>query len=69
MEQVITDQELIDFCQWFKEHFGKDEALECVVIVSMSGYFHTLPRKAKRLLERCKSLNLVEIKRNVVNLK
>ncbi len=69
MEQEIQDQELVDFCQWYKEQFGSVEAYECVMLISMSGYFHTIPRKARRLLQRCQSLNLLEIKRNVVNLK
>ena len=69
MEQAISDKELSEFCQWYKQHYRKVEAYECAVLICMSGYFHTIPRKAKSLLERCKSLNLIEIKRNVVNLK
>jgi len=69
MEQVITDKELSEFCSWFKKHFEKAEAYKCVFVVSMGGHFHTTPRNANRLLERCKSLNLIEIKRNVVYLK
>ena len=69
MEQVITDTELSEFCSWFKDHFGKVEAYVCVFVVSMSGHFHTTPRKANKLLQRCQSLNLIESKRNVVYLK
>lgn len=69
MEQVITDKELSEFCQWYKQHYRKVEAYECSVQICMSGYFHTIPRKTKKLLERCKNLNLIEIKRNVVYLK
>ncbi len=69
MEQEIQDQELVGFCQWYKVQFGKTDTYECVMLISMSGYFHTIPRKARRLLQRCQNLNLLEIKRNVVNLK
>ena len=69
MNNEISDLELSEFCQWFKQHYGKDEAFECVVLVSMSGHFHTTPRKARKLLERCKCIHIVESKRNVIYLK
>lgn len=62
----ITDTELKNFCEWYKNHFAEVEVYKCVFVVSMSGHFHTIPRKAKKLLERCKKLNLVEVKRNMV---
>lgn len=68
MEEV-SDDELKEFCQWYKQHFRKVEANECEFVISMCGHYHTFPKQAKKLLERCKSLNLIEIKRNVVYLK
>jgi hypothetical protein len=65
----FSDTELSEFCSWFKDHFEKVEAYECVFVVSMSGHFHTIPRNANKLLERCKKLDLIETKWNVVYLK
>ena len=69
MEKVISDKDLREFCSWFKDHFEKVEVYKCVFVVSMSGHFHTIPRNANKLLERCKKLDLIETKWNVVYLK
>lgn len=68
-EREINDSELQAFCEWFKSHFEKQETFASAVLVSMSGYFHTLPKQAKRLLKRCESLNYIAIDNNKVFLK
>lgn len=65
----VSNEELNEFCQWFKNHFGKNESYLCAITTCLCGYFHTFPREANLLLKRCKSNNLLEVKRNMVYLK
>lgn len=65
----ITDLELMDFCRWYKWHYGKDESFESAMITCLCGRYHTFPKQAKILLKRLESLNLVSKKRNIVYLK
>ncbi len=69
VEREITDNELQVFCEWFKSHFRKQETFASAILISMSGYFHTLPKQAKQLLKRCESLNLITTDNNKVFLK
>lgn len=67
--EEITDNELQEFCQWFKGHYGKSESYESAMITCLCGHYHTYPREAKKLVARLKSLDLMSQKRNVVYLK
>ena len=67
--QVTADSELIEFCQWYKKHFGKSESYESAMITCLCGRFHTYPKEAKKLMDRLKSLDLLSQKRNIVYLK
>jgi hypothetical protein len=68
MKEEITDGELGEFCQWFKQHYGKAESYESAMITCLCGYFHTFPRQAKEIMRRLKSLELITQKRNMVYL-
>ncbi len=65
----VSDRDLQVFCEWYKNHFDKSEEEVGVFVVCLCGRFHTYPKRAKELLKRCKSLNLLVIKKNVVFLK
>ena len=67
--KVVSNEELNEFCQWFKEHYGKSESYESALITCMCGYFHTYPKEAKVLLNRLKGLELITSKRSNVYLK
>ena len=65
----VVDKDLQDFCRWYKDHFGRAEDEKDVVVTCLCGHFHTYTKKAKELLGRCESLNLLAIKKNIVFLK
>ena len=65
----VSNEELNEFCQWYKEHYGKSESYESAFITCMCGHFHTYPKEAKVLLNRLKGLELITQKRNMVYLK
>ena len=65
----ITNFELQNFCEWFKDHYRKSESYESAMITCLCGHYHTYPREAKKLVARLKSLDLMSQKRNVVYLK
>ena len=67
--EKITDNELIEFCQWYKDHYGKNESSESAFTTCLCGHFHTYPKEAKVLLSRLKRLELITQKRNIVYLK
>lgn len=69
MEKEILDQDLIDFCQWFKDHFGKAESYECAMLICLCGHYHTFPKQAKGLLSRMVGLGLAMVKKHIVYLK
>lgn len=66
---IAADSELQEFCQWYKKHFGKSESYESAMITCLCGRFHTYPKEAKKLMDRLKSLDLLNQKRNIVYLK
>ena len=65
----VSNDELNEFCQWYKEHYGRIESYESAFITCMCGYYHTYPVEAKVLLKRLKGLELITQKRNIVYLK
>ena len=65
----ITNFELQNFCEWFKDHYSKSESYESAMITCLCGRFHTYPKEAKKLMERLKGLDLLSQKRNIVYLK
>lgn len=65
----VSNEELNEFCRWYKEHYGKSESSESAFITCMCGHFHTYPKEAKVLLSRLKGLELITQKRNIVYLK
>lgn len=65
----ITNFELQNFCEWFKEHYRKDNVYESVMITCLCGHYHTFPRQANRLLKRLVVLKYVSIRKNIVYLK
>ena len=65
----VSNEELNEFCQWYKAHYGKSESYESAFITCMCGHFHTYPKEAKVLLNRLKGLELITQKRNIVLLK
>lgn len=65
----IRDCQLVEFCQWYIEHYGKKESYESAFITCLCGRFHTYPKEAKVLLNRLKGLELISQKRNIVYLK
>ena len=46
----IIDSELQEFCQWYKEHYGRSESFESAFITCLCGHYHTFPKQAKRIL-------------------
>ena len=69
MIEEITDSQLVEFSQWFKDHYCKTESYESVMITCLCGYFHTYPKPAKGIMRRLKDLDLMSQKRNIVYLK
>ena len=67
--EEIADSELHEFCQWYKQNYGRSENNESAFITCMCGNFHTYPKEAKVLLSRLKGLELISQKRNIVYLK
>lgn len=65
----ITNFELQNFCEWFKDHYSKNESYESAMITCLCGHYHTYPREAKRLLKRLISLKYVSVRNNIVYLK
>lgn len=69
LSESILDSELQEFCQWYKEHYGRSESFESAFITCLCGHYHTFPKQAKVLLNRLKGLELITQKRNIVLLK
>ena len=67
--EEITDSELQDFCQWYKNHYAKTESFESAFITCLCGRFHTFPKQAKVIMSRLFGLDLISQKRNIVYLK
>lgn len=69
MKEEITDSELKEFCQWHKAHYGKSECFVSAMTTCLCGHYHTYPREATLLLDRCIRLGLMEKKKNMLYLK
>ncbi len=65
----ISDKDLRDFCKWYKDRFNKVADGKGVVITCLCGHFHTYTKRAKELLKRCESINLLAVNNDVVFLK
>lgn len=65
----VTDNELQEFCRWYKNYFCKREEKGSVIETCLCGRFHTYTKRAKELLKRCESLNLLAIKKDIVFIK
>ena len=69
MIEEIADDQLVEFCQWFKDHYNRNESYMSAMTTCLCGYFHTYPREANKLLNRCMSLSLMEKRKNMLYLK
>lgn len=67
--ETISDKDLQDFCKWYKDRFNRIADEKGVVITCLCGHFHTYTKRAKELLKRCESINLLAVKNDVVFLK
>lgn len=69
MKEEITDSELAEFCQWYKEHYGKTESNESAFITCLCGHFHTYPKEATTIIGRLMKLGLMEKRKSMIYLK
>ena len=58
-ERTITDTDLVEFCKWYADFHGDTDIETSVIVTCLCGYFHTFPKAADKLLQRCKKLRLV----------
>lgn len=65
----VSNEELNEFCQWYKQHYGKSESYESAMITCLCGHYHTYLKEAKIILARLKGLDLISQKGNIVYLK
>lgn len=56
----MTDNELREFCQWYKHHFGQHEDTESVFVTCMCGHFHSCPKAMQPMLKRMVALGLIK---------
>ena len=64
----ITDEQLKEFCEWYRNHYEKAETFTAGMSISMAGYFHISTKQARLLLERCKSIGLIKMRRENVTI-
>lgn len=65
----VTNEDLNEICQWYKQRFGQNEVCESVFITYLCGRCHTYPKQARGLLSRLKGLGLIYQKRKIIYLK
>lgn len=65
---TITDEQLMEFVTWYRNHFQKAETYTAGMSISMAGYFHISTKQAKLLLERCNSIGLIKMKRENIRI-
>jgi hypothetical protein len=58
----ISDEQLIDFCRWFRQTNGKTHTYVSTLGIIMAGRFHITARMAEPLVKRCRQLGLIHIK-------
>ena len=64
----ITDNDLLEFLQWFAGWHGLEPVAASVMITAMTGHFKTHPKAADRLLTRCRKMMMVEVTDGVVTI-
>ena len=58
----ITDKELKNFIEWYKERFGKTYTYASSLTLSMAGNFHIAARMAEPLVKRLEGMGVIHIK-------
>ena len=58
----IQDNELKDFCRWFRQHFNKTHTFVSILAISMAGRFHLTVKMAMPLIQRCEEMDLIRVK-------
>lgn len=58
----ITDNDLREFCRWYRHHFGKREDAESVFVTCLCGAFHSFPKPMKEVVKRMQDLSLIRVK-------
>ena len=56
----ISDSDLQQFARWYKKYFGKTEDEETLFVISMSGYFHSFPKRMLEELKRMVALSIIK---------
>ena len=56
----VRDNDLREFCQWYKGHYGQREDVESVFVTSLCGHFNSYPRAMKELLKRMVAIGLIQ---------
>lgn len=59
IENNITDNDLIAFCQWHANFHGATDITPSVFTTCLCGHFHTFTKAANQLLKRCMELRMV----------
>ena len=55
----ITDNDLREFCRWYRHHYGKREDAESVFVTCLCGHFHSYPKAMKEVVKRMRDLSLI----------
>ena len=64
-DSIYTDDDLRDFCVFFRTHYRKTRTYLSGFTISMCGHYHILPRQANHLIKRCESLGFIKIEKSV----
>lgn len=66
MAAAIGDEQLRDFCGWYRRHHSSAPVCLSVFVTCLCGYFHTFSRVAEAIAVRCKEVGLIRIENKVV---
>lgn len=55
----MSDNELREFCKWYKHHYGKHEDVESVFVTCLCGHFHSYPKAMKEVVKKMNALGLI----------
>ena len=64
----ISEKELKEFVAWYSNRFDCNVTSETLFVISMSGHFHLNEKQGRKLLRRCRSLNVIKARQGVVTL-
>ena len=65
----MTDNELIEFAEWYKGFHGTAAVEESVFNTCACGWFHSFPRQVKDYITRMEALGLISRQKGKIEIK